>query len=711
MSYWGCLINWALASNIKNKMKCTCLFILIMIQSIVLKGQSDLLESVDFENTITQLLPQQEYDVDYNDIYDRLFTLYSSPLDLNSADRSDLQSIYILSDTQIDGIIDYKEKYGEFKSIFELMTIDGFDQALIEKLQRFVRIYDNKRLPFPQVLKNPNKHELFLRYQQVFEQKKGYTAPDTLSNGEITSRYAGGPGRLYARYLFAKSNYYSFGFTIEKDPGEQITWDPATKRYGMDYYSFHGMLENVSVFKKIIVGDYNLDFAQGLVFGSGIMIGKGTEPITTIRRNNLGLRPYRSVFESKDFSGLAISTKIGIMNINMFVSNVFRDGKILNHDTIGEEIDLYTTYINSVGLHRTSSEINSKHNIKDQSAGGNANLKLFNDRLEFGINAVFNRYNVSLNPENKLHRIYQYRGRTNYNASTYFNFYFKKGHIFSELAISKSGGMASSSGVIVNLSSHVQTSIHYRNYSRSYHSYTGNAFSESGYGSNEQGLYWGIKVHPTDRLLLTAYFDYFSFPWVKYRIDAPSEGKDFMASLQYELSPKSRCRLQYRNKVKSQNFKAEDDPLPAIISKQTSRIIFDLDYQVNHQFAFRTWVQKTNVKYPIHQSKGFMMAQDVTFTSEKLSLSGRFSVFDSDDYGSRMYIYERDLLYAYSVPSFYNKGIRYYLLSSYHFSKKLTVWLKFSKTNLFNVSSIGSGLEKIEGNKKTNIGMQLRYKF
>ena len=38
-----------------------------------------MLDQLDFENTINQLLPQQEYDVDYNDIYDKLFTLYSSP--------------------------------------------------------------------------------------------------------------------------------------------------------------------------------------------------------------------------------------------------------------------------------------------------------------------------------------------------------------------------------------------------------------------------------------------------------------------------------------------------------------------------------------------------------------------------------------------------------------------------------------------------------
>jgi hypothetical protein len=293
-------------------------------------AQTDLQENLDFENVIQQLLPQQELNIDYNDIYDRLFTLYLTPLDLNNAERSDFQSLFFLNDAQINGILDYREQYGDFRSIYELLTIDDFDQTTIEKLQNFIEIKSETDFSLSRAIKNPSVHELILRYQSVLEPKKGYSTPDTLSNGETTSRYLGDPGRLYARYLMARPGKYSFGFTIEKDPGEQLIWDQSTKRYGMDYYSFHALVENQWIFNKIVIGDFNLDFGQGLVFGSGISLGKGTEPVTTIRRNNLGLRPYRSVFESKDFSGIAAKVQINQINVNLFISNVFRDGKNLS---------------------------------------------------------------------------------------------------------------------------------------------------------------------------------------------------------------------------------------------------------------------------------------------------------------------------------------------------------------------------------------------
>ena len=129
-------------------------------------------------------------------------------------------------------------------------------------------------------------------FETTVERKKGYTSPDTTNFGQLSSRYAGDPSRVYARYLYSKSRDYSFGFTIEKDPGEQITWEPNSSRYGLDYYSFHAMVENRWFFKKIIIGDFGMDYGQGLVFGSGMRIGKGLEPVTTIRRNNMGLRPY-----------------------------------------------------------------------------------------------------------------------------------------------------------------------------------------------------------------------------------------------------------------------------------------------------------------------------------------------------------------------------------------------------------------------------------
>jgi len=692
-------------------MRFTYIFLVLFASATCVWAQSEIVEEIDIENAINQLLPIQEAELDYNDVYDRLFTLYSTPLDLNSATRNDLQSIFLLSDTQVSGILNYREQYGDFRTIYELLTIPGFSKKRLEALSKFLTVSQGGRMQFSKSLKKPAIHELFLRYQQVLEEKKGYTAPDTLSDGSPSSRYAGDPSRLYARYLYSSAGYYSFGFTVEKDPGEKIIWDPETKRYGLDYYSFHGMLENVWKFQRIIIGDFCADFGQGLVFGSGISFGKGTEPVTTVRRNNYGLRPYRSVFEGKEYSGLAMSASTGNIQLNLFASNVSRDARIIGQDELKPDADYFITNISSVGLHRTPSEIRIKHKLKDRALGGNVNFKTNNDRLEIGLNGMINRYSVSVQPKNELYRRFHFKGKGNFNASAYLNYFFRKGHAFSELAISQFGGIASSSGIILNLSSQIQTAIHYRNYGVDYHNGSGNAFGESGYFYNERGIFWGIKIRPVQKLLLSGYFDYFSFPWLRYRISAPSNGKDYMMAIEYQLNEKSRFRLQYRYKVKSENLSHEEVPLPQVVDKTRSRLRFDFRYQPDEHFSFTSWIQSADVKYPGSQSKGYLVAQDAHFSSRKFSFSGRFSLFDSDDFDSRMYIYERDLLYVYSISSNYNKGIRYYLLMSYKLGRGLTMWLKYAKTNFFDLDKISSGLEEIEGDTKTSLSFQLRCKF
>ncbi len=692
-------------------MKAILPFLLIIFLCLSNTGFCQILEDSDFENIIQQLLPQQEYDVDYNDLYDRLFSMYSSPLDLNTVDHAELQSLFFLTDQQISGILEYREKYGNFLTFFELSTIEGFDRQTVEKLQKFVIIDNNKKESLKEAFQNPSTHEFMLRYQRIIEEKKGYSPADSTKGGGVTTRYEGDPGRIFARYFFAKPGRYSMGFTTEKDPGEKVIWDPATKRYGMDYYSFHMMLENVAFIDKIIVGDFSLDYGQGLVFGSGIRIGKGVEPVSTVRRNGLGLRPYRSAYESKDFSGLATSFSYGRAKFTLFYSDVKRDARIRNQENELDDDFQYISTISSVGLHRTPTEIASKNNLSDRSMGGNVSFDVINQKLLVGFNTLFTEYNMPIIPSAEKYRLYQFNGKSNYNNSIYVNYYFKRGHLFGEFAMSKSGGMAQSSGIIMSLASFIRTSLHFRNYNTHYHSFSGNAFGENTVIGNENGIFWGIMIHPFEKLQFNAYLDYFKFPWLKYQVDAPSDGTDFMASINYNVSELASIRFRYRDKSKSRNITSMSGNLAAIHLIRTSRIMLDFQYNLDQAFTLRSWIQTTRVSTLNDRNHGFMVAQDLSYRSKNWVLSGRFALFDTDDYDSRMFIYEPDLLYVYSVPSFYNQGIRYYILGKWRISKHITLWTKYGQTKYYNVENIGSGLEEISGNTRSNFGFQVKINF
>ena len=68
----------------------------------------------------------------------------------------------------------------------------------------------------------------------------------------------------------------------------------------------------------------------------------------------------------------------------------------------------------------------------------------------------------------------------------------------------------------------------YRNIEKTYQALYGNAFTESTFPTNEKGLFTGISIKPAAFLKLDAYADIFSFPWLRYRVDAPSNGSEYL---------------------------------------------------------------------------------------------------------------------------------------------------------------------------------------
>ena len=92
-------------------------------------------------------------------------------------------------------------------------------------------------------------------------------------------------------------------------------------------------------------------------------------------------------------------------------------------------------------------------------------------------------------------------------------------------------------------------------------------------------------------------------------------------------------------------------------------------------------------------------------------MSFRYAFFDTEAYDNCFYIYEKDVLYAFSIPMYYGKGNRMYANVNYAVNKQLTLWFKIAYTQYFDRETVGSGLETINGNSKTDVKLMARYKF
>ena len=85
--------------------------------------------------------------------------------------------------------------------------------------------------------------------------------------------------------------------------------------------------------------------------------------------------------------------------------------------------------------------------------------------------------------------------------------------------------------------------------------------------------------------------------------------------------------------------------------------------------------------------------------------------FHTNDYSSRLYVYERGLLYSFSFPAFYGKGLRYSLFARADFNRHLMLIMKCGSTKYFDRDHISSGLQQINASSMTDLELQIRWKF
>ncbi len=672
-------------------------------------------KEINIEQFIEDFFSQPSEDVNYEDLYESLFQLYTNPLDLNTATREELAATYIPSEIQLNSFFRYREQNGLLLSLYELQAIPDFDLPTIHRLLPFVEVRNNRAgsQPFWQrLIQEPNNY-LLLRYNLVLEKKKGFTAADTTSSGEKGSRYLGSPGQVYARFRISHARDFSFGFTLEKDAGEEITWQPGTRRYLSDFISFHGMLENRGRWKKLVAGDYQIQAGQGLLLGAGFVMGKGAETITTTRRNQLGIRPYTSAIESGYFRGGAATYNLGQFDLTGFYSGTRRDATVLGlaDTTSNSDSEDYVRSVQATGYHRTAKEVAAKGEIYERVVGSNLGYRSRDNMLQLGATALLSRYSVPLVRKPSDYNQFEFNGRENWNISLNYSYLWQNVNLFGEAARSASGGVGAVSGLIASLSPKVDLTLLYRRYDRNFHSFYGNSFGESTRNINEHGLYWGLRVIPLRKVTLAAYYDQFRFPWLRYRVDAPSKGCGYLLRLAYEPSKTVQLHAQFREEQKEKNQSGGMLPIDFLTTARKRNWVLGADYAAAKVIALQTRVQGSNYRQSNGITYGYALVQDVRVEAGKLRVSGRFALFDTDDYDNRQYVYENDVLYAFSLPAYNERGDRHYLLLQYPLSRHLDFWVRYSRTRLRNSSSISSGLEEIAAPHKTEVKAQVRISF
>ena len=139
-----------------------------------------------------------------------------------------------------------------------------------------------------------------------------------------------------------------------------------------------------------------------------------------------------------------------------------------------------------------------------------------------------------------------------------------------------------------------------------------------------------------------------------------------------------------------------------------------VSYKINSAFSFRNrveviWYDPGGKK----KEQGFLLASDFFYKPIKKPFSAncRIVFFETSGYNSRIYAYENDILYNFSIPALYGKGARYYVNFGADVRKNWSCWLRWAQTIYEDRNQQGSGLDEISGNKRSEIKAQILYKF
>lgn len=652
-----------------------------------------------------QYTSQTEGDIDYASFYEDLMYCAQHPIQLNTATKEELEKLPFLSDIQIENILAYIYKNEHMQTIYELQLIEGLDMTDIRRMLPFVTVGEkaetSKKIYWNELMKY-GKNEILIRLDKGLESKEGYQllpAQDAASVTTNAKKYTGNSLYHALKYRYDFENRILVGFTAEKDAGEQFI---GKTHKGYDFYSAYAQLNEMGKLKTLVVGDYKANFGQGLVLRSEVGMGKSAYVLNVSPRNS-GLKKYSSTDESNFFRGVGATLRFGRVQVTAFYSN-----KALDADTAnGSFTSIYRT-----GLHRTLDEIQKKHTVNQQVIGGNCSINF--SKLLLGFTAVHTQLDNRLQPEAAAYNYHYFVGSQQTVAGVHYRIRMAKLNFFGETAMADNASVATLNGVTFSPLSQVSLVALHRYYSPKYDTFYATAFSETSRINNETGFYIGTEIRPFAKWKIAAYADSYRFPWLKFGIDAPSLGTDYL--LQLDFAPRRNTSMYWRFKYedKQQNQSASDAVMPVIVANKKASLRYNLVYSFGN-FSFKNVLEANLSRISTSNwTYGMLALQDVsyTFSTLPLKLDVRLQLFDATDYENRLYSYEKDVLYAFSIPMYVGQGSRYYLNLQYDISSKLSLWLKIAQTVYADDRDIiSSGNETINGNRKTDARMVVKWSF
>ena len=598
---------------------------------------------LDIYNAVTEF-----GEVDYEQLQTDLYTLHESPIDLNNTSDEELTQLYFLSPQQIDAILAYAYRH-PFESLYELRLIPELADYEIRDLLPFV--YINRAALNSEAI---NTDALYAK--EIFA--KAHHELLTRIDARNIEAYEGtDPIYTQFRYRFDFRRRVTFGVQLRRPAGGFAR--------DLQYGAYLQLNDITPHLHTLVAGNFQASFGQGLVLAPVFHAGKSMY-VTSVGQQREGLRYYSSV-DGEGLHGAGATLRWE-----------------WNKTTRLDVSALYSM--------RRANDSTWHHLL-------GANLTLRHKKLQVELTAIENLWSDSIHPyTNAKYNRHYFRGRNQAVIGASFRYNHGWFDMFGEVATAQNHQITNDQspitkshwgfGTIIGSRFYPTNGISllalYRYYSPYFDNALGYAFSETSRLGDENGGYLGFDITRLRNWRFIGYGDIFYFSGYKYGLGDATRtlGYDAMAEIQYSWS-------------KHPSFQGGDGGRLSL--RLRARQKGDATYSTRAQFdwAQGSWSLRTTAEANIIPSKlstlnsqltyGFTIFQDISYSlplREGRGLGFRFRLqgFDAREWANRIYTYEHDVLYAYSIPAVYGLGGRAYLCLRWQIIPQLALYFRASET-------------------------------
>ena len=569
-------------------------------------------------------------ETDYEQLQTDLYALHDAPIDLNHTSDEELARLYFLSPRQIDDILAYADRH-PFESLYELRLIHSLADYDIRNLLPFVTITKNE---------SPTNNKMYAR--EVFAHAK-HELVVRLDARNIESFEGSDPMYVQGRYRFDFQRRVTFGAQLRRPAGGEAK----DLQYGA-----YLQLRDIGHLHSLVAGNFQASFGQGLVFAPAFHSGKSSY-VASAGQTREGLRYYSSV-DGAALHGIGATCR-------------WNWGK-------ATRLDVSALYSMS-----HANDSTWRHVL-------GANLTLRHKRLEVQLTAAEKLWSDSIRPyNNAAYNQHYFRGYNQAVIGASFRYNYGWFDLFGEVATAQNEkwGFGTIVGSRFYPTDGVSLVALYRYYSPYFDNALGYAFSETSRLGDENGGYLGFEITRLRKWRFSGYADVFYFSGVKYGIpQAGTIGYDVLGEVRYN----------HQSKINNNQSPITNHQWWLSLRLRARKKGATSTYSARAQFDWSKgeWSLRTTADYnqsPITNNQsplpyGVSIAQDVAYSFSRLPLALRLRAqfFDARNWDNRIYLYEHDVLYAFSIPASYGLGGRAYLCLKWQVHPHIALYCRLSET-------------------------------